>query len=400
MDHGFAPGLTNFDLQYRNLLANRATTTLDTTAYPPPVRVKTVAAFWTHLKATAAKPIGDVLLISHGNETGDMALKLIGTGRTDYEELLRIQATQADADAVKLPDELRQSSPGMPPLPRKIHIRGCLVGQDTKYMNRLQDVLGNKVAVTAPLHLAGLQALLPGKRHVADPPSHGYLEFLMYEFEVRAKTAITDRALLVDAFKKARHKFIDRVQVPDALWDQWVPAKSFNAAASPITMPPLALNAVIESTDPTVKLPKLKVFWSDGAFKHYTFPMTVKIAAATEPKAADHRALILTELRKSTSFSRADHPFQEQWRFASLEAMVDALSWTPTYSRRKQMLTMVGIRHSYAAEIHLCDPAVGAKDKPDTWQLIYNFYPLRTLPINAIERMAVTDARLFFTAVP
>jgi hypothetical protein len=402
MDHGFAPGITDFDLQWRNLLAHRKTAALDTKPYPPPAKLRTIANLWSHLSTTAARPISDVVLVSHGNEAGEMVIKLVrgGFDKTTYDDLMRIQGDPMAAVDAKLPEVLRKTPPNGPLQPIKIHIRGCRIGEDVKFMNRLQDVLGDKVAVTAPRYVAGILALLEGKRHVIDPPSHGYAECLMYEFQVKAKTAFKTRAPLVDAFKKKKFPFVDGKQVPDALWDKWVPLKTFNAAESPILIPPLSLGAIISSTNPAVVLPKLKTAWFDGTFEHYPFYQPVAISLAAEPKPSDHRQLILDELRKDQMFSRADHPFFEPLGFPTLEKFVDAMTWAPTWSEKTSTLNAIGRMEVYAAQIQLCDPTIGDKAKPESWQLMYNFYPLRTLPLAPIEKLFVTDPTLFFTAVP
>src|SRR5207247_297897 len=107
MDYAFAPGVSDYDGYMRKFLTYRTDTKL--------IQVKgltTVAGFFnrpnTQPAAQMPKPVGDLLIASHGNDLGWMQIDLIGGGakHTDFAELTRIMNTPAASAAIKLPDAL------------------------------------------------------------------------------------------------------------------------------------------------------------------------------------------------------------------------------------------------------------------------------------------------------
>ena len=239
MDYGFAPGVSDYDAYMRTFISYRTATTL-----VRPKRVTTVAGFFRHLDAAPAanvpRPIGDMLIASHGNDLGWMKIDLVGGGakQTDYDEVMRVLSAPAVAARLVVPPAL-YTKPDGTNAAVTVLIRGCRIGQSEPFMRRLMELFGGVLPVSAPKHLHMVYVL----------SSHGAFEYLSYGFQVGGPQPMNDRAQLLAAFRGAAFSYVGGNPVPDARWDDWIPAGGFGRKKQRFDFP-VALGQNITSTDP------------------------------------------------------------------------------------------------------------------------------------------------------
>jgi hypothetical protein len=98
-------------------------------------------------------PIGDILLVAHGLETGNYYLPLSSTmgSPADFE-----QARAADnSDAIRIPAAVVTSSGGGGMNTITVRMRGCNTGKAKPFIEKMQKAMtpsGGSLNVTAPLH--------------------------------------------------------------------------------------------------------------------------------------------------------------------------------------------------------------------------------------------------------
>jgi hypothetical protein len=366
VDYAFAPGGSGYDNDMHRLLARRAGTTLVT---PKQTGQPTIAAFLKYLATTASvtKPVGDLVIASHGDDAGWMKIGLDNPAKTsaDYEEVQRVDT----AGTIQVPSALIDTASGM-----TIHIRGCRIGQAGPFMTLLKHAFGGTAKVTAPLFFHLLRT----------ETAEGSFEYLGYSFGFPSTDDLTTKDAVVDAFTKLtpKLKFYDGTDVPDTRWPDWIPPTTAEAHyPKPIYAD---LGQKIGSLGK-----KLKVRLE---FRHDVEPTGFDFKnIASDPGSQQANLQKLKTLLPTDPRYKSTHPYPVYVRlgYTSGDLFVDGYNWQFAYDAKAQILTCSGTRHFYTAIVPVTDVTTG--------QLLYNFYPNSGSSVAAVTKLPDTDGHFFLT---
>jgi hypothetical protein len=376
MDYAFAPGGSDYDDKMQILLSLRAGTTLVT---PAKAGQTTIAAFLKYLNKTPsiAKPVGDLLIASHGSDEGWMEIALDDPTKADavYE-----QVEKADkAKTINVPSSLINTTAGAAPM--TIHIRGCRIGQAQPFMTLLKHAFGGQAKLTAPLFFHQLRG-----------EGVGVFEYLGYSFAFPSQTALASRNDVIQAFQDLKLPFLDgKTKVPDDKWEDWIPPNVGEAHQKRDIFADLGQTIGKLGTKLTVTAEFRHDVDKDG-FVIKNQP-TDPGAGISDPVAK--QAARLAQLKKSLPTDepqyRSTHPYPVYKRlgYESGDDFVDGYVWKFTYSPSAKTLTCSGKRHRYTVIVPVTDLATGA--------LLYNFYPKPGSSVAAVSNLPDTNPQLFLT---
>ena len=159
-DYMFAPGRTAYDRGVRDLFRRREETELIVTKQHESVsnrrvRIRRLDDFFLtiNFNSDIDRPLRKVYIGTHGNDSGWMQIQfetvdVDGDGRAEANTTFEVLANIVDStDAFEFEDDAKNDTTA-------VHIRGCLIGQDfaRPFLEKLKEVLGNDVPVSAPKH--------------------------------------------------------------------------------------------------------------------------------------------------------------------------------------------------------------------------------------------------------
>lgn len=369
MDYAFAPGGSGYDADMQRLLGLRPGTKLVT---PKQTGQPTIAAFLNYLANTAsiAKPVGDLVIASHGDDAGWMKIGLDDPARAsaDYEEVQRVDG----AKTINVPSALINTAPGAPAM--TIHIRGCRIGQAGPFMTLLKHAFGGQATLTAPLFFHQLRT----------ETAVGSFEYLGYSFGFPSKTELATRDDVIQAFKDLKLSFQDgTTKVPDEKWDkEWIPPGVGEAHQK---------REVFANLGQTIgKLGKrLSV---NQEFRHDVEPTEFDIDhQPTDPGTDAARLTLLKTSLPTDARYKSTHPYPVYKRlgYANGNDFVDGYAWKFVHDPSAQTMTCTGQRHYYTVIVPVTDLTTGA--------LLYNFYPNAGSSLTAVTNLPDTNPQLFVT---
>ena len=399
MDYAFAPGRkkNEYAQKMRQLLTNRPQTTLIDKK-----KIRTVKQFREHLESSTLvpKPIGNLIISSHGSDSGWLQIKLDNLSPTilNYESLKEVK----DRDTIKIPNTLVENSEGEK-APLIIHIKGCKIGAPDAlpFMELLKIAFGaNASAVTAPMHF-----------HATKPnaPPGAAFEFLSYSFSIFQKNELTTKSAVVFALQKSAFSFISVGSsppqlVPDGLWNALIPE---NVKALKKT-PKREYFRLGETAGGQTKIKITR------EFRHKTrqYSITLNGPANAIPERTAERMSILTDAISNhpTFQSGYGYPIYKRYKYTNTTDFIEGLEWTFTPNQKKGKLKCVGTRHEYTVVLPITDPASDSTPFPSDsaeekeWRkwylkknLIFNFFPKKGSSDPTVINLLETDNRLFGT---
>ncbi len=374
MDYAFAPGTTGYDNIMKDLFRQRANTSLIDRA-----AITQVDQFIRHLATGAGvtRPVGDMLVASHGNDNGWMEIQLAnidadGDGVTDANITYEVLEIADSTNVIDLPTAIRDIN-------TKFHIKGCKIGQSLPFVQKLKAALGNAVPVTAPkfFHEVWFRTDL------------GVLEYLGYDFSVVRPTAFASRAALLAAFQGAGLQWIDNSAVPNENWANWIPtnvsigrrARSYTVNLNP------SLTPTSGSPVSSLRLPIHNGFRHDAE----TFTFTINYSGHAPPTGtAARKAAMKTIMAGGADFQTTHaYPIYKRYEYNSLDEFVDGFVWVFNYDASHTRMTCVGTRHRYTVVVPITNPTDN--------NLYFNFYPYAGNTTPVINQLLETDARFFLT---
>lgn len=401
-DYMFAPGRTAYDRSVRDLFRNRPETELIITCQHPldntrRKRIKELGEMFltVNFDSDIDRPLRKIFIGTHGNDSGWMQIQfgdidLDGDGRSESNTTYEVLEEAATTNAFEFSDSSRDVN-------TKVHIRGCLIGQDfaLPFLSKLKEVLGNEVPVSAPKHY-----------HVTYRIRNaGIIEFFAYQFELhvlepfRAGDGETAREHLIDAFKAASFFYIDSAggsSVEDEFWDRWTPRNvglGKRTVRYPVNIePPIQPRRGSTITSLVIEYPE--------AFRalRENYRFTVTEVESDPGSQAARIEVVKNVIRANAHFQDPPtHPFpiHARWEFDTVEDFLDGFNWRATYNRNRKKLYGVGTRYTYT----LIVPITSNPDPSDTTKnhLIYNFYPQTNNPVAPITLIDDNDENLFAT---
>lgn len=370
MDYGFATGTTGYDYRMRLLLRVRHNTELvwrrsDTN----------IAAFINFLDTSdiIPKPIGNILIGSHGNDEGWLQIDLDGGASTDIDyEVLENAITSG---SVVIPNSLREQPDGTL-VPIDIHIRGCQIGKSLKFMLKLKEAFDGVNRVTAPKHF-----------HIIDiAQSRGIFEYLGYGFKIIRKERLLTKPQARTSFQEGVFRFINESDVPDNRWKSWIPRrKRLNKPKTITKRFYVKLGQTIGSqTDLRVKRE-----FRHKRRKFHFFPISI-VLSSNPPNENARMGKLRNFLANHDLFkSGHDYPIYERYGYSDLNDFLNAWKWRFIWRASTKKLICLGWWHEYTVIVPITDP--------NNNNLIYNFYPFSGTGFNAITNLQVTDTQMFQT---
>jgi hypothetical protein len=349
MDYGFAPGTSVYESYLREMLTNRANTTLISKQ-----GLTSVADFLGELVAESVT-VDDLVPGSHASDEGFLFLALDSTTTAlpvDYEALEAVNTS----GTIQIPASITGTT-------TNLRFKGCRIGSDDAkpFLELLKKALGNPDSVTAPKYFHGLLE------------HNGIFEYMFYGYTVANKTPYPDRASLIAAFvAQAFTQGLDGTPVPDANWSAWLkpsldlkPANAHKVKFNfPVTITPKSGGLAAR--------PTLKAQCRSRAER---FTYTYTLTGGTFPTAsADRVALIKTQLAADPHMqSTHPYPWYARLHFADFDTFWDGLDWQATVNGSD--LVGVGTHYVYTCVIPILVPGT------TTSALLFNFYPASGTPL-------------------
>jgi hypothetical protein len=390
VDFAFAPGNEPRLKMLQQLLRDRTDGgTLDTTFV---TGRSTVTEFLSHVDTVATKPTGDLLLGSHGNDTGWLEIDLdSAAARTvSYAVLKEAFDDVVRRNRLRIPPSF-YTTPQGGTVPIRVLIKGCRVGQAPKFVNGLKLLFGGQVPVVAPKHFYAVRPIIK-TRKVRRRKIHtplGQFEHLVYTNEIVSPTAMK-RADLLAAFRgKGFQQFDSTPQspkpIPD-LWDVWLPKKQkeLRVGERPIRYT-VSLGRTIE---------KFTTLSGMAKFRHKTPKITIRIAnpPAAVKTLAGFKAALAARPDYKAGWGPTSFPVQEQYGHANFDDFFNSFTWTPSKKKSADPFIWVGQRHEYNVMLPVVQSLTGAA----TDRLLYNFFPPRGSGGTTFIELLDTNAGLFF----
>jgi hypothetical protein len=390
VDFAFAPGSESRLKMLQQLLRDRTDGgTLDTTLV---TGQSTVADFLSHVDTVASKPTGDLLLGSHGNDTGWLELDLdAAAARTvSYGVLKDAFDDVVRRNRLRIPPSLYTTPQGTVPI--RMLIRGCRVGQAPKFVNGLKLLFGGQIPVIAPKHFYAVRPIIKTRRvrRRKQIIPLGSFEHLVYTNEIVSPTELK-RGPLLTAFRNKGFLQFDSTPaapkpIPD-FWDSWLPSqRHLGVGKRPISYT-VALGRTID---------KFTTLSGAAEFRHTTPKMNVRIAnppAAVKTRAGFKAALAARPDYKA-GWGPTGFPVFEQYGHTNFDDFFASFTWTPPKDKNANPFVWVGLRHEY----NIMLPVVRSLTNKPTDRLIYNFFPPRGSGGTTFIELLETDAGLFFTS--
>lgn len=318
-----------------------------------------------------AKPLADVFLVSHGDDTGWLAIDLDKAGgkTVSYQVLREIldatdTAGKARRTALQLPSTLFKKADGSM-ADTRIVLAGCRVGNAPKFIDAFKQLLGGQVPVVASkfLHEFDMRARFAGTKLIA---VLGMFEYLAYGFEANALTALS-RDDLIDKLKKnPKNTWKDGTAIPQAQWETWLPKtrplpRKFGRFRMPVSVQLGQKLAGVSALDP-----------GELRFLQGTFPSFVRRNPDPPDKTvAGLKALLSADQRFQPAWG---FPMHEQYGHATFDEFFNAFTWTLTMGFDRKLKVPKAVWTGTRFEWTLLVPVTGTVGGDD---LIYNFFPPR-----------------------
>src|SRR5262245_18595256 len=332
MDYLFIPGTGLAETRGRKVLPRRPNTTL----INRPAKQNHVAGFLHHLTTSPAiaRPIGDILFVAHGLETGfyDLPLSSLLASPTDFEKAFDANAS----DAVRLTAPLLTPTGGGAMNEITVHLIGCNVGAARPLVEKLFEAMrpaGGPLTMLAPLHFDEFHAI-----------GGGHVQYLAHKFTVRAPKKFlrpdgrsADRPALLAAFDAEKFTFLDGTEIPADAWKGFIPtnihpprAKWKQAFDIEVGLSPAI------GTQTTVKIRR--------EYRFEAIPFSWTWGAPDPGNHADRLEVLRTTLPQGKISGRPLYdpsypwPLNERYGFSDIDEMVDSLEWTVTPNPKKGLL--------------------------------------------------------------
>jgi hypothetical protein len=360
------------------------------------------------------RPIGDLFILSHGNDAGYMKLALDGTSKVPSKKIVAKHTHYEDLEkavakgTVQIPDVLHKSQTN-PPVKINVHIRGCRIGQSPTFVQKLWEAFSNPLSViplsvTAPKHFHFNGG--PGGRGTRTETELGTAEYLAYSFQLNRPDApngkpggmyqFATKKDAVDAFDNGvngtKFKFIPNRatppvarDVPRKVWEDIIPENVIDTGTRD---PNIDVNVGMDIGDgrTTLSLPHL--------FRHElgTGGHTVKNINSDPGNNASREVVAKADIKGLDVFqSTHAFPMYVRYGYDNADDFLDSYTWECKWKKKQIHCSLR--RHEYTVMVPVTDP-----DPPHN--LFFNGYPAPNSLLFAHpppKPLLHTDDRLFLT---
>jgi hypothetical protein len=406
MDYLFVPGSGRAENLGRRVLQRRPNTLLVT----PRRRDNHVAGLLARLATlapTAAnpnpRPIGDTLLVAHGNETGEYFLKLARA--LDSPTTFELVDDANNANVVRLTAALLTPAGGGPLNTITVRLRGCNIGAARPFVEKLQEAMapaGGTLNMTAPLHFDEFHDI-----------GGGTVEYLAHKFTVTApqqfrlppprprQLGASDRPALLAAFAGKNFTFLDGTAIPAGDWTNFIPNEIHPPRRRWHQTFPMDVDL-----DPPVGAQTMAAIHREYRYDQSPFswnwhapnPAIHQRGNQPRPLTNDERDILRDTLPQGGVPPSNRHlydpdypwPLYERFGVTNLGDFVDNLDWTVTFDGRT--LHFRTVRHEYTVMLPITDPPA-----PPARPVLrfYNFFAARRAAVAADFHLDETNADLY-----
>jgi hypothetical protein len=404
VDFAFAPGTESRLKMLQQLLRDRTdgTAALDTTLIEVG-GVTTVADFIHHVDTTATLPVSDIVLGSHGNDTGwlEIDIDAIAPRAVTYKVLKEAWDDVARRNRLRIPADMYTTANGQR-APVRVLIKGCRVGQAPKFVDGLKMLFGGKLPVIAPRHFYAVRPIIKKRKKSRRAPLEiiklGQFEHLVYSNELTSPTELTRPALLAAYRAKGFQQYDATTATPNPIpdhWDTWLPsARHLGDKTRPIDYT-VSLGRTIET---------FTTLSGMAEYRHRPFKLSVPIA--NPPPDAKTKSGFKTKLSQQPDYQPGwgptGFPVHEQLGPANLDGtpttfdqFFDSFTWKATTDKTADPFVWTGVRHEYNVLLPVVKPPLTGKS---TDQLIYNYFPPRGAGGTTIIELLDSQAGLFYVS--
>lgn len=354
-DYAFVPGIGDTQLEGLNSALEFRPNTFSVLVSQTYTLQNFLQALKNGVEILGWDPASDLLLGAHGSSSGDLKLALDDSTAVpaNYDSLEKVAVSKT----VNIPNEVRSAN-------TSVRLLSCSIGADEckPFLQLLKSVMGNPSSLTAPrfVHSYGVSV-------------DSIYEWMNYQFLVpgaeQGRKPLPTRDAVVGKFGDANFKYFDGTDIPNEMWEQWVPP------AAKLALKPAVPKVV--STDYPVRIQVDNNFsavlnanatWKSGVQPFDTEPLDYNdVSDIVIPTMLD------TELPKIRKY-HDPHPYQvyKRYGFKSLNDFIRGWSWTINLVSSNKV-KFIGSRYVYILEIPITKPGT------DDW--IYNYYRTGQAPV-------------------
>ena len=369
--------------------------TTNTELIPDSKTRSTISDLLNHLEVTTTitKPIENILLATHGSNEGwfELGLDFNTPKNTHFDDLTAAESAKSIFIKAPLID------PTLPPITVQFH--GCRIGQVDVFMDQLKKTFGGNVLVSAPkvFDSVAVHTLTPAKRRGGRRPKAqtvAFMESLVYDFTVVVKDKFTKKADLVTAFhdkaQAGNFELMDSTPPPDDWWNDWIPTRIHQKKFTTQVKVPYGqtLQPIKKDSFPT------EVVY---AYRQRTFQIFDTQLPSAPSKESDRKDILRDKLN-----NLPEHPFPIHKRFGyeSVDDFLDNITVPRVTKVKKNGVSgfrFNGVRHEYSLKVPVTDPATipTGQTNPITANLVFDYYPLKSSGIAAVETIVFSDGPLF-----
>jgi len=355
MDFFFIPGDTPAEKAARKYFPKRSGTKLIT---PRPVKNHLEGFLAALSDPSVTKPIGDIIVTAHGtSQHYSIALKGSVPSPADFEKVV----TADSNDTIRIDAALVTPAGGGALTTITVRLTGCNIGQGRPLIEKFKSAMtpaGGAIHVIAPLHFDEVHSI-----------KGGLLEYLAQKFTLRVKERFKTKALLLDAFDKAKLSYLDGTKIPTAAWKDWVPDDIHPSSHQ-------QFDFFVDLDPPANSQTNVKIH------REYRFDVTnVPFATLAPDPGNDHDRIELLrrnlpKAKTATGLKLYDPsypwPLWQRMGFTSVDDFVDNLAWKDKFDAKAGKHNFTAELIEYTVMLPLTDPP--AAGKPPKMKF-YNFYP-------------------------
>lgn len=275
-------------------------------------------------------PVNNVIIATHASGGGFLLMKLLNSSESSqitYEELEEYIENKTRPQISSR--VIRNNA--------TIHIRGCDIGKQERFLRLIKKLFNNSVTVTAPKHISNFNSFPENN------PTHRF-ELLYYHFIVFSKDKITKKSVLVDRFVNHKPEFKDVFNntITKSQFEAWIPAR---------------INSKLTATVHPCGNPINKELKVVREFKYMEPDLSEPVYNAgleleSEPADKD-RFQLLKDTLKETNTMKSSYVFPEyeQLGYSSYDEFIDGLDWKFSWNKDEKILSCEGHRHVYEVRV-------------------------------------------------
>lgn len=313
------------------LLKQCAAVVVDERAVDLGQQVPTLTDLVKRLVPLGTHPIRHLILVAHASPYGDIGLRVRESRDSDKAEALdpammswESMNEAIDEGTLFIVPPVRATPPPLPKLlPRPtdeqgkftrcaVIIRGCSSGIHQIFLDKIRYAFGYMVdSVVMPKYFEAVDEIIT--RPAVQPPA--LVEFMMHDYTVYSKTALTRTALLTALRARKFKNWLD-VAVPDTAWDALLPP-AIHQGLSSTPVAPVEVQVPGRRATATIRT------YLD------TFPLqigAIDISRAKTPTDEEVREAVIAGLDRTPQLKDTIWPFWMRMKLPSRAAFDDM--WT------------------------------------------------------------------------